>query len=191
MSYTADQTGKINDRSVLSDLLGVIEPLVRDRPIPSLFEQKRDEFLRSCEHEIGAVAADELVLKNIILKDFRLVHEEGPEITFKYKARLTFQNTTGKRLSIQNAAWDNEAPGSAWKGPEPYLKWQVPVKGGWLNPDEVTVSIGENQYFKTWVAFDESTKDAEIARWVAMKQLGRLEALIKVGDHSVIFERQF
>jgi hypothetical protein len=78
----------------------------------------------------------------------------------------------------------------AWRGPKGYLVWQVAVGKDWTEQENQSLEIPPGKNFRTWVGLEESVTDKEILRRCALRQLGALEANIRIGQHGTVFRLQ-
>jgi hypothetical protein len=183
------QAGKIIDRPALSELREAIMRSGKNLPPLPVWDRRCEAFLRFAPEAVGRIEADELS-RRIILQDVCIERSALSSINYKSKLRVTLENGTGKKLSLDSSLWVEGTGGVAWRGPKGYLVWQVAVGKDWTEQENQSLEIPPGKNFRTWVGLEESVTDKEILRRCALRQLGALEANIRIGQHGTVFRLQ-
>jgi hypothetical protein len=181
------QSGRIVDRKALDGLhdraiKGMVKP-----PPTSMWNDKRDVFLRAVASKVYRQIATEL----ITVQDVYPERSSDPAVTYKSKLRVVFRNDTGERLDVKIPAWVTTSGDVPIQQP-PASSLQVEGPKGWergnWQPESPAIGVPAGRAFRAWIGLDETFSDQDLRRRHETRRLGMLILPIKIHGHDVTIE---
>lgn len=176
------QSGLILDKGELSELRDIIAPSIANGPKTSMWDGKRDMFLKNAASIIGRYKAIKL-LDGIHLHNLTVDRNPAPSVTYKSKLRFGLRNTTEEELSVMSGIWRSGGDSVALQGDVKPLLWQLEIHNG-RTEEKHAVLVPSGRVIWTWIGLAASVADAEVLTRCAGRRLGVLALSAKIGGHD-------